>query len=208
MPTPTFFRLRDEKQEAIMRAAIRVFTAHGFARAKISDIAATAGVAKGSIYQYFADKEELFIYAAEWALNLFMKKLDARMHILEMDVFEYFEDNVARNEVLDEERELAVFMQAVAGERELAAASMKAMYAVGDIYGKTLIANSRRRGVLRADIDDDLLLTYFLAVSEAFKYRWMERYIDFTNEMPAERNREMAEELRQMLELLRKGMGC
>lgn len=208
MPTKTFFRLRDEKQESIMRSAIREFTAHGFARAKIADIAQNAGVAKGSMYQYFADKEELFVYAAEWGLAVFMKKLDERMHIGDMDVFEYFEDNVAKVDTIDEERELVVFMQLIERERGLAEASLKAMYNVGDLYVKKLIENSKRKGVVRADIDDDLLLIYFLAVTERFKFRWMERYVDFTMGMTEEQSRLMNEELRQMLELLRKGMGC
>ncbi|WP_312613369.1 helix-turn-helix domain-containing protein [Oscillibacter sp.] len=48
-----------------MRAAIHEFIENGFERAKIADIAQHAGVAKGSIYQYFEDKKELFVYCAE-----------------------------------------------------------------------------------------------------------------------------------------------
>lgn len=208
MPTSTFFRLRDEKQESIMRAAIREFTAHGFDRAKIADIAQNASVAKGSMYQYFADKEELFVYAAEWGLAVFMKKLDERMHVMDMDVFEYFEDNMSKTEIIEEEHELVVFMQLIEREAALVGDSMKAMNKIGDIYGKKLIENSKLKGVVRADIDDDLLLLYFLAVTERFKYRWMERYVDFTTDMTEEQDRQMKEELRQMLELLKKGMGC
>lgn len=208
MPTKTFYRLRDEKQEAIMRAAIRAFNEHGFARAKIADIAREAGVAKGSIYQYFEDKKALFVYCAEWGLALFMKKLDERMNIGEMDVFEYFQDNVAKTEVIGEERELVVFMQLIARESDLIDPSMKAMYDVGDLYGMKLIQNSKRKGTIRTDIDDDLLMIYFLAVSERFKYRWMERYVDFTTEMSEEQSAAMNREMKEMLDLLRNGMGC
>ena len=65
MPKKTFLRLRNEKQESIIRAAIHEFIENGFARAKIADIAQNAGVAKGSMYQYFEDKEELYVYCAE-----------------------------------------------------------------------------------------------------------------------------------------------
>lgn len=208
MPTKTFFRLRDEKQECVMRAAIHEFVEKGFTRARIADIARNAGVAKGSIYQYFEDKKGLFVYAAEWGLAVFMKKLDERMSIGSMDVFEYFEDNIAKTETIDEERELIVFIQAIAREPGLIDPSMKAMYNVGDIYGKKLIQNSKSKGVIRPDIDDDLLMEYFLAVTERFKMRWMDRYIDFTVEMTEEQSRAMKKELAQMLELLRKGMGC
>ncbi len=208
MPKETFFRLRDCKRERIMRAAIHEFVENGFARAKIGDIADNAGVAKGSIYQYFEDKKELFVYCAEWGLEVFMKKLDERMHIGDMDVFEYFQDSVSKAEVLNEERELALFMQAIAREPGLTDASLKNMYNVGDIYIKKLLQNSKMKGTVRKDIDDDLLMEYFSAVTERFKQRWMNRYIDFTQKMTEEQSRAMQRELSQMLELLRKGMGC
>jgi DNA phosphorothioation-dependent restriction protein DptG len=207
MPKQTFYRLRDEKQDCIMTAAIHEFVENGFARAKIEDIAKSAGVAKGSMYQYFEDKKELFVYCAEWGLGKFMKKLDERMNIRDMDIFEYFQDNVAKTETIDEERELIVFMQAIAKEPGLVDPSMKAMYSVGDIYGKALIQNSKRKGIVRTDIDDELLLIYFLAVTERFKMRWLERYLDFTTKPTDEQSLAMGKEMAQMLELLKKGMG-
>jgi AcrR family transcriptional regulator len=41
-------------------AALEVFADHGFAAARLDDVARRAGVAKGSIYRYFSTKEELF----------------------------------------------------------------------------------------------------------------------------------------------------
>lgn len=208
MPKKTFFRLRDEKQESILRAAIHEFIENGFERAKIADIARSAGVSKGSMYQYFEDKKELFVYCAEWGLETFMKKLDARSNITDMDVFKYFEDNVAKSEIIDEERELIVFMQTISREPGLIAPSMNAMYKAADLYGKKLIQNSKSRGVIRKDIDDELLLEYFLAVTERFKMRWMNRYIDFTSKPTEEQSRSVEAEMAQMLELLKNGMGC
>jgi AcrR family transcriptional regulator len=48
------------RREAILDAALDEFSARGFAAARLDDIAARAGVAKGTIYLYFADKEALF----------------------------------------------------------------------------------------------------------------------------------------------------
>jgi len=208
MPTKTFFRLRDEKQETLIRAAIHEFVEHGFERAKIGDIAKNAGVATGSIYQYFEDKRELYIYCAQWSIDIFMKKLDKRVDLEATDIYEYFNDRVSKMEVIDEERELVLFMQAVTKEPGLMDDSMKAMYDAGDIYIKTLIKSSRDKGVVRSDIDDELLKEYFIAVTDRFRMRWAERYADFTKQMTAEQNQIIHRELRQMLELLKKGMGC
>lgn len=208
MPKETFFRLRDDKQERILRAAIHEFVENGFDRAKISVIAQKAGVATGSIYQYFDDKKELFVYSAEWGLKVFMEKLDARANVVDMDVFSYFQDTLSKTQVIDEERELVVFMQAIQRESGLIEPSMKAMYNTGNIYIKKLIQNSKSKGLVRTDIDDELLMEYFIAVTERFEMRWMKRYVDFRKELTEEQNRLIHNEMKQMLDLLKKGMGC
>jgi AcrR family transcriptional regulator len=48
------------KREAILAAALEEFSARGFAAARLDDVAGRAGVAKGTIYLYFRDKETLF----------------------------------------------------------------------------------------------------------------------------------------------------
>ena len=48
------------RRDAILAAALDEFAAQGFAAARLDDVAKRAGVAKGTIYLYFADKETLF----------------------------------------------------------------------------------------------------------------------------------------------------
>jgi AcrR family transcriptional regulator len=49
-----------ERRQAILDAALDEFAARGFAATRLEDVAARAGVAKGTIYLYFRDKESLF----------------------------------------------------------------------------------------------------------------------------------------------------
>ena len=48
------------RREAILAAALDEFSARGFAATRLEDVARRAGVAKGTIYLYFRDKESLF----------------------------------------------------------------------------------------------------------------------------------------------------
>jgi AcrR family transcriptional regulator len=50
----------EARRQAILEAALEAFSAHGFAAAKLDDVAAAAGVAKGTLYLYFPHKEALF----------------------------------------------------------------------------------------------------------------------------------------------------
>lgn len=48
------------KSELILEAAEKVFSEKGFFQAKVEEIAIEAGVGKGTVYEYFASKEEVF----------------------------------------------------------------------------------------------------------------------------------------------------
>jgi AcrR family transcriptional regulator len=52
--------VREEKQQAIVAAALEVFAERGFSAATIDEIARASGLGKGTIYEYFASKEDLF----------------------------------------------------------------------------------------------------------------------------------------------------
>src|ERR1700742_4039483 len=61
-PTPRTNRAarQAERRDAILEAALEEFSASGFAATRLDDVARRAGVAKGTIYLYFQDKEALF----------------------------------------------------------------------------------------------------------------------------------------------------
>jgi AcrR family transcriptional regulator len=56
-------QITEQRQEQILGAAIRVFAGHGFEGATIPDIAGEAGVAVGTIYNYYNNKRELLLAA-------------------------------------------------------------------------------------------------------------------------------------------------
>ena len=53
-------RRKDARPQEIVAAAMAEFATHGFAATRLEDIASRAGVVKGTIYLYFANKEALF----------------------------------------------------------------------------------------------------------------------------------------------------
>lgn len=60
MPTETFFNLPEAKRERIVELAMDEFARHPYAQASLSRIVTRAGIAKGSIYQYFENKLDLY----------------------------------------------------------------------------------------------------------------------------------------------------
>jgi AcrR family transcriptional regulator len=57
---PRWRRRKDARPEELISAALEVFADRGFAATKLEDVARKAGVTKGTIYLYFANKEALF----------------------------------------------------------------------------------------------------------------------------------------------------
>jgi AcrR family transcriptional regulator len=59
--SPTRWRRRKEaRPDEILAAALESFAARGFAATRLEDVAARAGISKGTLYLYFKSKEELF----------------------------------------------------------------------------------------------------------------------------------------------------
>lgn len=69
-----------DKREAILRAAIKVFAGKGFFNSKVADIAGEAGVADGTVYLYFKNKDDILHSIFDQAMAAFIaegkKELD------------------------------------------------------------------------------------------------------------------------------------
>ncbi|HDX9703424.1 TPA: TetR family transcriptional regulator [Bacillus thuringiensis] len=62
MPKQTFFNLASEKKEALIQAAMKEFSRVPLFEASISNIIKDAGIPRGSFYQYFEGKEDVFFF--------------------------------------------------------------------------------------------------------------------------------------------------
>jgi AcrR family transcriptional regulator len=96
-------RIKDERREQILKAALQIFARKGLAAARISDIAAAAGLSYGLVYHYFRDKEGLFVELVQRAvgggLQVAQAALEAegspleRLHALCEEMVEGVRDN-------------------------------------------------------------------------------------------------------------------
>lgn len=62
MPKETYFNLEEVKRQKIMDVIIDEFAEHDYNTASVSKICEKAGIAKGSFYQYFDNKKDLYTY--------------------------------------------------------------------------------------------------------------------------------------------------
>jgi AcrR family transcriptional regulator len=91
MPKQTFLNLAEEKRQSIVNAAIDEFLEYGFEASSINRIVANSGISKGSFYQYFEDKMDVFRYLMDLLANEkteFFK--DRHPPSTNLDTFGYF----------------------------------------------------------------------------------------------------------------------
>ncbi len=210
MPKKTFHRLDDDKKERIIRAAIEEFHAHGFEKAKVETIAQSAEVAKGSIYQYFEDKKELFLYAITWGLEYFMTLIDRQTPLKDLDVYDYFlSGSRQRFELVKKEPLLVTFYIDISSGKygSLAEETNRELKRIADEHELKLIRNGQKKGTVRSDMDDKMLLLFFQGVTEKFTMELMAKAKCFGYEPTQEQFYELEDLLRNMVSLLKQGMG-
>lgn len=65
MPTATWFNLPEAKRERVLTAALTEFAAKGFSAGSLNVVAREAKIAKGSLFQYFADKRSMYAHVCD-----------------------------------------------------------------------------------------------------------------------------------------------
>lgn len=73
---PPDARRQEQRRSEILEAATKVFARVGFAATDVQEIAAVAGVGKGTVYRYFPSKEELFLATVDLGMRRLTTTVD------------------------------------------------------------------------------------------------------------------------------------
>ncbi|MEU5336790.1 TetR/AcrR family transcriptional regulator [Streptomyces asoensis] len=167
MPTPTWDRLSPARRERVLVAAMDEFGTHGYSTGSLNVIAREAGVAKGSLFQYFSGKLDLFAYVAEqtslrvyahmqpW-LDGYDESGDFRTYLV--DALEAWLDYFA-GQPLERGVTAATNMEMDPAVRDAVRAPVNAVYLAGL---RPLLERAAATGDLRKDADLDALLSILL----------------------------------------------
>ncbi len=169
MPTVTWVRVDPARRAAVIEAAESEFGAHGFSGGSLNVIARRAGVAKGSLFQYFADKRDLYAFIADIGsqrVRAYMEELIRRLDP-SRPFFEFLTD------LLD--AWVAYFAEHPRERALHAAATLEvdtdARISVRSVIHRhylevlrPLVRDAQARGDLRADSDTDALLSLLLLI--------------------------------------------
>lgn len=158
-----------EKRERILQGALRAFAKKGFYNTKVSEIASEAGVADGTIYLYFKNKDDLLISLFEDRMEFLIDRLQTELDAVGDDVLDQLRCVVDMHfQLAIQERELAEFITV---ELRQSAKFVKE-YENPKFHDylhilETLIERGQSEAVIRDDIDRRLVArTLFGALDE------------------------------------------
>jgi AcrR family transcriptional regulator len=161
VPKETFLNLPEAKRRAIVEAAVDEFAAYSYEQASVNRIVASAGIAKGSFYQYFEDKKDLYLYLmsliAEEKVNYLSPVIN---NPAEHDIFTVIREMYLSGAqfAVERPRYTAIANRLMADReapifQELQVDSRPASFALF----QPLIEQAIARGEIRADIDTKML---------------------------------------------------
>ena len=157
-------RYRTELKEKIMQSAMENFAKNGFDRTRMEDIATAASLAKGTLYLYFKNKEDLFYAICDHNLEELRNQLSRLFNrkeniMLDAERFynEYRKGSLGSDTIRFEMIALSTRSPKL---RKILAENQSKVYQVVKEFLKTQV----ERGFLREDINIDIIASAVIAL--------------------------------------------
>ena len=166
---------REQKRENIMKAALKIFSQKGFSPAALDEVAQEAGIAKGTLYLYFKDKEDLFcstiLNVIDDLANFLREHIDEKMgpiqvlesiayHQLQFfsqnrDVYGIFQTLINDNLLCSHKRLFSLLLE-------------KKQKLID--YETSIVERGKRKGVIRSDLKtEDIVISFDGIVTNAIR---------------------------------------
>lgn len=164
----------NDRYQAILRAAIKVFASRGFFQSKVADVAQAAGVADGTVYLYFKSKDDLLISLFNETMDEVIAKSRAELEKLSDPIARLRKLAFLHLTWLGRDRQLAVVFQVELRQstkfmREFSTTRL-AEY-LGLI--REIIVDGQERGAFRKNIHPKVATKVFFGALDEMVTNWI-----------------------------------
>jgi len=207
----TFQNLEPSKQKRIMKAAVSEFSDNGFKGASVNRLATTLGISKGSIFQYFRNKDGLFLFVFEHAVRMvkeYLKRVRAETESL--DVFERIRATLPAGVtfVRKNPKVFNVYLRIVHDRAiPMRGDLIHAVRALSLEYLHSILEEGKRRGELRSDVDLRKTAFFLDAVLDRFLQAYNVPHLDAGLQVFHAAEDAVNQWADELVELLRSGLG-
>jgi len=202
----------EAKRSHIIDAAMRHSAENGYHAARVGDIAATLGIAKGSIFQHFGSKDGLFFEVYKRAVRSFSKYLDAPSDVRAAGFFDVLYYWLVRTEHMLREDWIPYRVSLLGnyGTDLVLKREINRFLTTEDPYGTVAFVRfGLERGELRKDMDVEMIVSILDWTMERFQDALLTAELDpglfrRQGEMPEKKEAR----IRQFLEVLQRAVGA
>src|SRR5215213_8794014 len=163
-----------DKREAILRAGVKVFAENGFFNSKVADVARAAGVADGTVYLYFKNKDDILHSIFDQAMEKFIAEGRGELTKIKSPADRLTRVAQLHLKRLGDDRDLAIVFQV---ELRGSTKFMREFSAAGfheylEIIRKT-IEQGQKEGVFRGDIKSIVCAKIFYGALDEMVTNWI-----------------------------------
>src|SRR5271156_6299046 len=202
----------EAKRSRIIDAAMEHFAENGYEAARVGDMAATLGIAKGSIFQHFGSKDGLFFEVYKRAVRSFSKYLDAPADVRAAGFFDVLYYWLVRTEHLLREDWIPYRISLLGnyGTDLVLKREINRFLITEDPYGTvSFVRFGLERDELRKDMDVEMVVSLLDWTMERFQDALLTAELDpglfrRQGEMPEKKDAR----IRQFLALLQRAVGA
>lgn len=208
-PKKTFANLPQAKRDAIIAAAVAEFACQGYQKASINTIVRQASIAKGSLYQYFDNKEALFFFIFERFTELVKRAVKEAAAGEGEDFFAQVRQVlVAGIDFIDRHPDffqiyLKVLFEEDIPRRETLLARVRLFSR--EYFGPLCAAGQKRRAI-RRDIPLEVVIFILDATLDRFLQGYAQSYLDCGLDLVKKNREELLVQIDMILQVLQEGL--
>lgn len=210
MPKSTFSKISEEKRDRVLKEAASLFAERGFSQSDMAELAARANVSKGSLYDYFESKEDLYISVCRDALRRSREAVYGGINP-DCDIYRQMDHIFRRGAAfsLAHPEYVQMYLQITSpGMEVFANAITREVEGYTADHLKSLLRDGIQKGIVRKDININLtaflintLYVIFMAslVSRHFEIR-MKEYLEISGPIDAKEAKGRLEQIVSLIE--------
>jgi AcrR family transcriptional regulator len=207
----TYKKLEADKQQKVLDAAIEEFACHGFRQASMNRMVQKINIAKGSLFQYFGNKDGLFQFIFDHAVGLVRQSLrQVKQETAEADFFERIRrSRLAGIRFIDRHpRVYQIYLKMIFQEDfPLRTQFLQQVHLFSAEYLRPLVETGVERGDLRQDIDLDMTVFMLDALMDRFLQAYSVSFLDAGTGLYKASEAEISRKVDELITLLRLGLG-
>ncbi len=210
-PREIFNNLESQKKERILDTAIDEFATHGFRQASVNRMVQRIGIAKGSIFQYFGNKEGLFHFIFNHAVELVRRSLrQVKQETADADFFDRIRESLLAGIrfIQSYPRVYRIYLKMIFQEDfPLRAEFLQQVHLFSAEYLKPLVEAGIERGELRSGLNVEMTVFFLDALMDRFLQAYCVSFLDAGAGLYHTSGEELERKAEELIRLLRIGMG-